>query len=158
MIRRISGFLISLFAVFFGGMSIAQTVLTVAALSGNSVKNFTLADLHSLAQVEVHTGNEFVDGVRDFRGPLARDVLRLAGGQDATSVTLTAANDYQVEFKASELQKYNAILALSMDDKALSKRDKGPVWMIYPMSEYAELRDPVYNSRLIWQLVKIGYR
>jgi hypothetical protein len=30
--------------------------------------------------------------------------------------------------------------------------------VIYPMSDHIELRDPVFNSRLIWQLVKLEYR
>jgi hypothetical protein len=45
-----------------------------------------------------------------------------------------------------------------MDGVPLSKRDKGPIWMIYPMSDHEELRDPVYNSRLIWQVVKLEYK
>lgn len=156
--RRITGFLVFLFAACIGSITFSQIVLTVAAESGKVEKTFTLKELRALKQVDVHTGNEFIDGMRDFRGPLAREVLKLSGGADATTVRLTAANDYQVEFPAAELRKYNVILALSMDGKPLSKRGKGPIWMIYPMSDHAELRDPVYNSRLIWQLVKMEYK
>ncbi len=158
MSKQIPGFLVFLFAVFFGSVTVAQTALTVQDAEGKIQKRFTLSDLRALPQTDVRTANEFVDGTRDFRGPLARLVLDRSGGKDAKTVTLTAANDYQVSITVSELRKYDAILALSMDGKALSKRGKGPIWMIYPMSQHAELRDPVYNSRLIWQLVKMEYK
>jgi hypothetical protein len=93
-----------------------------------------------------------------FRGPLIRNLLQLYRAGDAQHVIFTAANDYQVEVDVTEFYKYDAILALSMDGELLSKREKGPVWVIYPMSDHIELRDPVFNSRLIWQLVKLEYR
>jgi len=158
MTRRLSGFLVFLVAALIGGMTLSQTVLTVSNATSGTTMTFSLADLQAMPQTDIRTENEFVDGKRDFRGPLARNVLDLAGGKQAKTVILTAANDYQVEFKAVELRKYDVILALTMDGKALSRRGKGPIWMIYPMSDHAELRDPVFNSRLIWQLVKIGYQ
>ena len=111
-----------------------------------------------MAQTDVVTSNEFVDGKKHFKGPLMREVLAQFSGVKSGKVWLTAANDYQVEVATSEFADYDVILALSMDGVALSKRDKGPIWVIYPMSDFAELRDPVYNSRLIWQLVKVEYQ
>ena len=43
----------------------------------------------------------------------------------------------------------------AMNGKRLSLRDKGPIWVIYPMTDNKELQDPAYNQRLVWQLVKI---
>ncbi len=156
--QRVAGLLVFLFAASFGSITFSQIALTVSAQAGGVETTFTLAQLKALPQVDIITGNEFVDGQRDFRGPLVRQVLQLGGGGGAVEVRLTAANDYQVEFPAQELRKYDAILALSMDGKALSRRGKGPIWVIYPMSQHPELRDPVYNSRLIWQLVQMEYK
>jgi len=156
--KQFVSFLVFLLAAGFSGTLYAQTVLTVASLTGNAVTTLTLAELQGLDQVEVKTSNEFVDGEKVFRGPLVRKVLNLYGGTGATMVTFTAANDYQVDVDVAEFYKYNAILALTQDGVALSKREKGPIWVIYPMSDFVELRDPVFNSRLIWQLVKLEYQ
>lgn len=156
--RQVLGLVISLFAAFFGISVSAETLLRVAALDGNNSRTLSEADLLALPQVEVRTVNEFVDGLRTFSGPLARDVLMSSGAGEVSEVVLTAANDYQIEVNAAEFFTYDVILALSMDGVPLSRRDKGPIWMIYPMSDFAELRDPVYNSRLIWQLVRMEYR
>jgi len=133
----------------------AQTALTVLQITGSREQVFTLEDLRNLNQVEILTANEFVDGQKLFRGPLARDVLTAMDIQVSAGIKLTAANDYQVEIPVRELFDYNVILALEIDGKPLSLRDKGPIWVIYPMSDHAELRDPVFNSHLVWQLIKM---
>ncbi|HSG35732.1 MAG TPA: oxidoreductase, partial [Sphingomonadaceae bacterium] len=66
-----------------------------------------------------------------------------------------AANDYKVEIPLEDFVRYDVIFATSMNGDRLSLRDKGPIWIIYPMSDHRELRDPAYNQRLIWQLVRI---
>jgi len=132
--------------------------LTVVSTATSAETTFTLDDLLAMDQVEVDTENEFVDGRKIFSGPLVRAVLERIGGQNSERVRLTAANDYQVEVPTHEFFDYDAILSLSVDGVPHSKREKGPIWVIYPMSDFAELRDPVYNSRLIWQLVKMEYQ
>jgi len=136
----------------------SQTALVVVNGNDSTLTEFTLAELKAMPQTEIVTSNEFVDDVELFSGPLARDVLIKVGGGSATTVTMTAANDYQVDIPVHEFFDYDAILALSMDGQPFSMRDKGPIWVIYPMSDFPELQDPVYNSRLIWQLVRMNFK
>lgn len=64
--------------------------------------------------------------------------------------------DYFVDIPASDFRRYNAILAMEADGTRLSRRDKGPLWLMYPLTDHPELQgDPVYITRLIWQLVRI---
>ena len=144
-----------LFATTLGGGLAAQTALTIYKSNGSVARALSLQDLQNFPQVEVVTSNEFVDGEKTFRGPLARDLVGECGQKMPEKVTLTAANDYQNSIQANEFFRYDVIFALTMDGEYLSSRDKGPIWVIYPMSQHAELRDPVYNSHLIWQLVKM---
>ncbi len=137
----------------------AQTVLTVAPMDGKGpVHEFTMAQLQALPQTEIRTANEFIDGARLFRGPTVLSVLRASGASNAGTVRMIALNDYEIQVDTREFRKYDPILALTMDGQPLSVRDKGPIWMIYPMSDYPELRDPVFNSRLIWQLTRMEFR
>ena len=48
------------------------------------------------------------------------------------------------------------LLALTQDGKLLTRRNKGPVWVIYPLSQYPELDKPSYHSAMIWQLRAIS--
>ena len=147
------------FVIFATATSSAQaeTALTVQTESNETLK-LSVEELLHFPQAMVATTNDFIDGVKKFRGPLARDLLTECGPKPPKSVTLTAANDYQIKVQTSEWFEYNVIFALSEDGNRLSRRDKGPIWLIYPMSEHPELRDPVFNGRLIWQLTKMECR
>jgi hypothetical protein len=116
---------------------------------------FTLDELAALPQVTIVTENEFSDGAVEYRGPLVRDVIeRLALG-DAETLRFTAANDYYVEIPTSDFRDYDVILAMEADGARLSRREKGPLWLMYPISDHSELSDPIYIHRLIWQVVMI---
>jgi len=54
-----------------------------------------------------------------------------------------------------DAQRYDVIVARLLDDKPMSVRDKGPLFVIYPFDSRPELRGAVYYSRSAWQLRKI---
>ena len=117
--------------------------------------DLSLDDLEALPQTTVATENEFSDGVVSYRGPLVRDVLALSGLEGLDEVRFTAANDYFVDIPTSDFTAYDAILAMEADGNRLSRREKGPLWLMYPISDHTELRDPIYMRRLIWQVIRI---
>lgn len=134
----------------------AETALTLVRGPGDAeVLELSLEDLAALPQVTVVTRNSFVDGEVAFRGPLARDVIDQLALGGAELLRFFAANEYSVDIPGSDLTKFDAILAMEADGKPLSRRDKGPLWLIYPISDNEELTDPVYDQRLIWQVVRI---
>ncbi len=132
--------------------------LVIVDANGNVVRSYTLDELAALPQHRIVTGNEFVEGKVAFEGPRVRDVLKDAGIRPGKRMTFVAIDDYKVQIPSEELAKYDPILALKADGRWLSRRTKGPIWMIYPMDDFPELQDPVFNSRLIWQLARIENR
>ena len=132
-------------------------VFTVLSQSDSATAeiSFSLSELEAFPQVTVLTENEFVDGMTAFSGPLARVVLKQTNDISAQEVKLIAANDYHIVVPVDDFRKYDVILATRQDGNLFSRRDNGPVWLIYPMSEHRELRDSTYNARLIWQLVRM---
>lgn len=153
--RKLSLLLVAVMALVLPRFAVAEeAVLTVAnSLTGAEV-SLSESELMALPQATVNTKNEFVDDMTAFQGPLGRDVLALVEGGGDT-VVLTAVNDYAVEVPISDFMDYDVVFAMSADGEKFSRRDKGPIWVVYPMSDHEELQDPVYNARLIWQLVKV---
>ncbi len=117
--------------------------------------DLSLEQLEAMPQVTVVTGNEFSDGKVTYRGPLVRDVLAELGLDKLDTVRFIAANDYYVDIPTQDFRDYDAILAMEADGQKLSRREKGPLWLMYPISDHASLNDPVYMRRLIWQVVRI---
>jgi len=118
----------------------------------------TEKELLDLPQVTVRTSTEWTDGVVAFVGPLARDVVELVGADGADTAHLVAANDYSVDVPLEDFYDYDVILAMYADGERLTRRDKGPLWLMYPLDEHEELQDPVYNPRMIWQLTTMELR
>jgi len=124
-------------------------------LGGAAEKMVTLEELRALPQVSLTVDLEFLDGTKEFRGPLLRDVVQIMGHGTGTMAHLTAINDYAIDVPLADFDRYDVILALEMDGMPLSVRDKGPIWVMYPINDHEELRDPETNNKLIWQLVRL---
>ena len=134
-----------------------QIMLTIDSPATEPM-TFDLAALDALSQAVIETSNEFVTGTAEFSGPLARDLVTEAGGDEDSTILLTAINEYQISVPASDFFNYDVVLATRMNGTVLSRRDKGPIWLMYPISDHSELQDSSVNSKLIWQLVKMEVR
>lgn len=117
--------------------------------------HFSRDDLEALDWREITTGNQFITGDAVFRGPRVADALALIGHAGAKYARLVSAAGRHSDILISELQKYEAILALEMNGRALTLRDFGPIWVMYPMNDHSELEDSRFNNRLVWQLQEI---
>ena len=148
--------LIALLAGAPGGLAVAGTpALTLAGATRSDILELSLEELAALPQVVVETENEFTDGIVAYRGPLVRDVLAKLGLDRLEQVRFVAANDYYVDIPTEDFRMFDAILAMEADGKPLSRREKGPLWLMYPITDFSELEDPIYLRRLIWQVVRI---
>ena len=47
------------------------------------------------------------------------------------------------------------ILATRQDGKVLTRRNKGPIFIIYPLSDYPDLDQERTHSFMVWQAVRI---
>lgn len=148
--------LISIFFVQPAAADRTALVLSRGPDSPEDTLEFTLAEIDALPKATIETENEFTDGMTTYRGPLVRDVIEHLGLGEAATLRFIAANDYYVDIPTADFRRYNAILAMEADGTRLSRRDKGPLWLMYPISDHSELQgDPTYITRLIWQVVRI---
>ncbi len=131
----------------------AETLLTVVTSKGSEIE-LSFEDLEALDQTAYSTANDYVDGETEFSGPLVRDLVAMMGGEPA-EILFTAINDYAITIPVSDFVEYDVILAIYQDGQKLSRRAKGPIWVIYPTSQFEALQDRVHNDRLIWQLVRM---
>ncbi|HSW09040.1 hypothetical protein [Aquabacterium sp.] len=115
---------------------------------------FDMAMLERLPQQSFSTRTPWYSQPRKFTGPLVRDVLSAAMAQ-GQSLKATALNDYRVDIPVDDVQRYDVLLARLLDDKPMSVRDKGPLFIIYPFDSNNTLRRALYYTRCAWQLKAI---
>ncbi|NOR32204.1 MAG: molybdopterin-dependent oxidoreductase [Sulfitobacter sp.] len=132
----------------------AQTVLTVTN-SENSA-TYTLEELLAMPQTTVVTTNDYVDELTTFQGPSLRLVLEEMDVDQSANLKMVALNDFASQVPAEDAFTYDVILAVLRNGEEMSVREKGPIWVIYPMDDNPELQDDVYNGRLVWQLKSIS--
>lgn len=145
---------ITIALLVFARTSFAEEILTVHA--GGKLETFTYEELVAMPQTQVITKNDYIDDPATFSGPRLREILVRYGIESNAELRLRALNDFSVVVPASDAFDFDVILALLRDGERMSIRDKGPIWVIYPMDDHPELRDDSYNSRLIWQLESIS--
>jgi hypothetical protein len=152
--KLLSAVILSLFA----SQAIAETALTVTGKDGTgsqAVIQYSFDDLKALDQIGYETVNDFVKIPTRFSGPLLRDVLAPLTLSENAKLKLTALNNFQTEIPITDVMNYDVIVALEKGGAPMSIRENGPLWVIYPVSDHPELREQIYNNRMIWQLIDI---
>ncbi|MDM8351104.1 hypothetical protein P8H27_19685 [Pseudomonas sp. sp1636] len=112
---------------------------------------FDLERLERLPQVEVKTLTPWTDQQDSYRGPrlsVLVDSLQTRGEW----LEATALNDYAARFNLEAARQYPVILATHKNGQPMSVRDKGPIWIVYPLSDFPELRKEEHQQAMLWQL------
>lgn len=138
-----------------------QVLLTVtgniARTNEGTVAKFDRTMLQDLPQATLETSTVVTDGISTFEGFYMADLLDLVGA-DGTVVTARALNDYIIDIPMEDFGRFDVVVATRMDGKQLLRRDKGPLWIVYPRDDYGELQDIRYDYRWVWQLIRLDIK
>jgi hypothetical protein len=115
---------------------------------------FDLEMLQAMEHLTFETTTIWTAGKKTFTGvPLAALLAHL--GVTSGTLKATAINDYSVDIPIDEIDEHAPIIAYSMDGNHMSRRDKGPLWIVYAYDSDAKYRSETVYSRSIWQLDRI---
>ena len=135
-----------------------RVILTVSgkisATNSGDTAQFDLEMLRAFPALSFSTTTLWTEGVREFTGvPLA--VLLDSLGTSGSTVDAWAINDYLAEFELEELEQDVPIIAYEMDGKPMSRREKGPLWIVYPYDSDSDYRTELVYARSVWQLDRL---
>lgn len=114
---------------------------------------FDMEMLEALGKASFLTGSEVSEKPQLFEGVPLRAVLERVGAR-GRSILASALNDYEIPIPYDDL-RFDPLLAMKVDGKVLTIRDKGPLWIVYPRDAYEVLRDVRYYARSVWQLNRL---
>lgn len=132
----------------------ADTLLVVKNDAEDKVIEISSEDLDALPEIEIVTTTIWTEGVQTFTGPSLHALLSSVGVTGG-HLSLTALNGYFVEMEYSDLMPEAPVLARERNGAALSIRDKGPIWLVYPYDADPMWQTEIIFSRSIWQLTDI---
>ncbi|WP_273004526.1 hypothetical protein [uncultured Marinobacter sp.] len=144
---------IALFALLFSLLSLPlQAAPKLTLISADRQQVLDRDQLEALPQTTIVTTSPYFEGTATFTGPTLARVLDALGVSGRSQATFLALNDYRVSGSLDELLSLDAIVATRKDGQAMSVRDRGPFWIMLPLSERPELDDPLYHRFMVWQL------
>ena len=126
----------------------SDTVLTV--VSGGNARDFTREELKKFPKWTFATTTPWTEGPTVFEGVRLSDLLDAVDG-GGINLKATALNEYAAIMKIGDVRD-DALVAYAMNGKAMSVRDKGPLWMVFPFDAKPHLKAEQYYSRSVWQL------
>ncbi|TCN84176.1 hypothetical protein EDB65_11073 [Vibrio crassostreae] len=108
--------------------------------------------LLQLPQQEIITSLPWVDGELVYSGVTLQTVLETMDLPIASQVTFVALNDYKIAVPKEDFYDYQPIIAIKQDGEFMSVRDKGPYWLIYPLSTRPDIDNTDFHAKMIWQI------
>lgn len=149
----------ALFALPAGAETLPEptgpVILTISGVientNGDGTAAFDLDMLRALGESEIVTETIWTPATHSFTGVRLKTLLDHVGAE-GESITAMAINDYGVTIPVEDATETGPIVAYAMDGAQMSRRDKGPLWVIYPFSSSSDYRTEVIYSRSIWQL------
>ena len=148
-------------ACWAGTMTIAppkgEVLLTIdGAVTANGGKpiEVDLDALKAMPAETFRTSTQWTDGTVEFTGVPLKDLLAAAGAT-GTSLTATAINNYAVDIPLADVGDDAPIVAYLMNGQTFSRRDKGPLWVVYPYDSSKDYQNELVYNRSIWQLVQM---
>lgn len=151
--------------LWLAGCGIVQAADAILVVKGNiGVFNdaarreyrFSEQDLLKLPQRTIQTKTTWTPKSA-FSGPAIDDILRTAGSR-GTQIDVVTYDDYKVTLPISDLARYHPIMARFLNGKPLERRDFGPLWVMYPVSDFSELQKVKSDAKLAWQVRYIVVR
>lgn len=134
----------------------AQRAELIIVDAGGHEYRLTEQAFNALPGATIVTHTAWTEGAREFTGVLVRDVLSAAGierpADAAGSVEALALNDYRVLIPMTDFYDYDVLIAREMDGTPMTRRGKGPYWIVYPRDDFPELAESQYDHRWTWQL------
>tara|TARA_R110002124_G_scaffold154005_7_gene321030 strand:+ start:761 stop:1237 length:477 start_codon:yes stop_codon:yes gene_type:complete len=155
-----NGMIKTVFALIFSATvctsASAQDVLLDVKV-GETHHEFSLEELQALPTTSFETTTIWTEGSQTFEG------VSLAALLDHLEVTegmieATAINDYSVAIPMSDATDDGPIIAYLNNDAPMSRRGKGPLWIVYPYDSNLKYQTETVYSRSIWQLDRLSIK
>lgn len=112
---------------------------------------FDMDMLQALPKSSFETTTTWTEGPHTFEGVPLKAVLDAVGATGGT-ITATALNNYSVQIPIDAIEDEVPIIAYHIDGETFSRRDKGPLWIVFPYDAGEKYQTELVYGWSIWQL------
>lgn len=112
---------------------------------------FDLEMLEQLGQISFTTETPWTDASTLFEGVNLGVLLDAVGARSSTFRAI-ALDNYWYDISGFDFDEYPVIVAYKRDGEFMSARTLGPLWIMYPFSDFPELLTHENKAASVWQL------
>jgi hypothetical protein len=134
-------------------MAIDFGVITLEGQGAEPVQ-ITMEQIQAMPATEFESYTPWTEGKTHFKGIRLQTLMEHLG-VTGDVIRVKALNQYHADIAWKELAEYPVIFAYEMDGEPMSIREKGPYWLMFPMTDYPELNVPKYHISMVWQVAAI---
>jgi hypothetical protein len=150
--------MLGVFFLCFSSTAGAQTPELSLKISTRLIQFWSLEKIEALSQQQTVTHSPFFPGTGMLSGPFVADLLAAALGAEPKGsmlINLVALNDYSVQTTFGKLRHADAIVVTRKNSLPMSIRNRGPFWIIFPLTRRPDLENEDFHRLMIWQLSDI---
>jgi hypothetical protein len=107
--------------------------------------------LQRLPRTSFTTHTPWTVGASTFAGVTVRDLLA-AIGAGSQRFKAIAIDDYLITVEGVDFDRYPILIAYELDEKPMTLRDLGPLWLMFPFDDHPELSTEINKAFSVWQL------
>ncbi|MBA2380926.1 MAG: molybdopterin-dependent oxidoreductase, partial [Chloroflexi bacterium] len=125
----------------------------------NQAKGLVLgvADLEHMGLIRYTARDPWLEADLEFTGLLLTDLLAASGAAtDATTLRITALDDYQVDLSIADARRWPIMLATRTGGHPMSIEEKGPTRIVFPGDPSIDVLK--HKDLWIWQITTIEVR
>ena len=119
--------------------------------------NFDMDMLQAMPASGFETTSTWTVGKNRYDGVPLKALLDAVGATGGT-ITATALNNYSVQIPIEAIEDSVPIVAYHIDGAPFSRRDKGPLWIVFPYDSDPLLQSERFQSQSIWSLATMTLR
>ncbi|MEO1025824.1 MAG: hypothetical protein AAFX07_09755 [Pseudomonadota bacterium] len=134
-------------------MKHVEATLVVIGADGQSM-SYTPAELEQFATYSLTTTTPWREEPAEFEGVLLSEVLAAHGLDDATSILVTAENDYSTTLQRELLDSVPILVATRVDGRPHSRRARGPIQFVIDRNAFTA-SELTSESNFVWMAARI---
>jgi len=131
----------------------ARASLTVSAPTGET--SYSPAELEALGTYAFTTKTPWRDAPAEFVGIRLIDLLAANGMSDVKAIRVVAENDYAVTIERAAWTKHDMLVATRVNGKPHSRRARGPIQFVFPMSTDPATGEADFEANWVWMAARI---
>ena len=126
--------------------------------SGDTLR-LDMPTLEGFGLVKYTVNDPWLEATNSYTGVLMSDLSKVLGASGAsTSIRITALDDYSVDIRLVDVEKWPILLATRINGEYMDIENSGPTRVIYPHDTFPDIDKVETKTQWIWNIKSVEFR